>query len=161
MRIKIYINDMTNPLISSDISIFLPRISKFFWRYNFCSWRHQQNVMTWIKLYRTCGHILIVIWQAFLSEMLSKGFDKKNWSEINFFKRCSWLKFNKLGLALGINLKFYISVTIWLKRKVRMFWQLTCTFVEVTGENLIAGLLVPSVLCCCLFKFLGRNRFSQ
>ena len=51
----------------------------------------------------------------------------------------SWFRFNKLGLALGTNLKFYTSVTKELKLKVRMFWKLIPVFVEVTGKNLVGG----------------------
>ena len=47
------------------------------------------------------------------------------------------MKFNNLGLALGINLKFYISMPIVLKLKVRKFWELIPTLVEVTGENML------------------------
>ena len=45
-------------------------------------------------------------------------------------------KFNNLGLALGINLKFYTSLPKGLKLKVRKFLGLILTFVEVTGEKL-------------------------
>ena len=38
-----------------------------------------------------------------------------------------------MGLALGTNLKLYTSVVKGLKLKVRKFWELTPTFVEVTG----------------------------
>ena len=50
---------------------------------------------------------------------------------------CSWFKFNNLGLALGANLKFYTSLSKGLKLKVRKFWGLIPTFVEVTGEKLV------------------------
>ena len=54
-----------------------------------------------------------------------------------FFEGWSWFKFNNLGLALGTNLKFYPSVAKGLKLKVRKFWDLTLTFLEVTGEKLV------------------------
>ena len=38
-----------------------------------------------------------------------------------------------------MHLKFYISVTKVLKPKVRKFWGLIHTFVDVTGENLVGG----------------------
>ena len=60
-----------------------------------------------------------------------------------FFERWSWLKFNNLGLALGTNVKFYISVPKRLKLKVRKFWELTPTFVEVTGEKMVRGHFAP------------------
>ena len=54
-----------------------------------------------------------------------------------FFEGWSWFKFNNLGLALGTNLKFYTSLSKGLKLKVRKFWGLIPTFVEVTGEKLV------------------------
>ena len=60
-----------------------------------------------------------------------------------FFEGWSWFKFNNLGLALGKNLKFYTSLPEELKLKVRKFWVLILTFVEVTGEKLVAMPLWP------------------
>ena len=48
---------------------------------------------------------------------------------------CPWFKFNNLELALDVDMKFFASVGKGLKLKVRMFWRLIFTFVEVTGEN--------------------------
>ena len=48
-----------------------------------------------------------------------------------------WSKFNNLGLAIGTNLQFYTSVAKGLKLKVRKFWGLIRTFVEVTGGKLV------------------------
>ena len=61
-----------------------------------------------------------------------------------FFEGWSWFKFNKLGLALGTNLKSYTSVAKGLKLKVGKFWGLISTFVEVTGEKLVRGPLPPN-----------------
>ena len=52
-----------------------------------------------------------------------------------FYEGWSRFKFNNLVLALGTNLKFYTSVAKGLKLKVRKFWGLIPTFVEVTGKN--------------------------
>ena len=41
--------------------------------------------------------------------------------------------------GLGKNLKFYTNVAKELKLKIRKFWVLIPTFVEVTGEKLIKG----------------------
>ena len=60
-----------------------------------------------------------------------------------FFEGWSWFKFNNLGLALGTNLKFYTSLSKGLKLKVRRFWGLIPTFVEVTEEKLVGGLPLP------------------
>ena len=59
------------------------------------------------------------------------------------FEGWSWFKFNNLGLALGTNLKFYTSVAKGLKLKVRKFWWIIPTFVEITGEKLVGGLFTP------------------
>ena len=48
-----------------------------------------------------------------------------------------------MGLAPGIALTFYSSVAKGLKLKVRKFWELIPTFVEVTKEKLVGGLFVP------------------
>ena len=48
-----------------------------------------------------------------------------------------------MGLALGITLKFYTSVTKGLKLKVRKFLGLIPTFVEVTGEKFVGVLFAP------------------
>ena len=60
-----------------------------------------------------------------------------------FFEEWCWFKFNNLGLALGKNLKIYISLSKGLTLKVRKFWGLTLAFVGVTEEKLIGGLLGP------------------
>ena len=60
-----------------------------------------------------------------------------------FFEGWSWFKFNNLGLALGTNLKLYISVAKGLKIQVTKFWRLIRTFVEVTGKKLLGWSLCP------------------
>ena len=73
---------------------------------------------------------------AFLWKNLSQPqFYKDLTRKTAFFEGWSWFSFNKLGLALGTNLKFYTSVTKGLKLKVRKFWGLIPTFVEVTRET--------------------------
>ena len=57
--------------------------------------------------------------------------------ETAFFEGWSWFKFNNLELAIGMNLKFYTSVAKGFKLKVRKFYGLVPTFVEVTGEKLV------------------------
>ena len=61
----------------------------------------------------------------------------------NFFERCCWFKFNNLGLALSMGFKFCISVAKELRQKVRKFWGLISTFVEVTREKVVGGLFAP------------------
>ena len=64
-----------------------------------------------------------------------------------FFEGLSLFKFNNFGLALGMNLKFYISVVKGSKLKVRKFYGLIPTFVEVTGEKVVRGpFWPPSIL---------------
>ena len=50
-----------------------------------------------------------------------------------FFEGWSWFKFNNLGMALAMTLKFYTNVAKGLKLKVRKFWELRPAFVEVAG----------------------------
>ena len=55
----------------------------------------------------------------------------------NFSEGCTWLKFNNLRLAVGMNLQFYINVVKGLKLNGRKFLGLFSTFVKVTGEKLV------------------------
>ena len=68
------------------------------------------------------------------------GFDQKN----QFFEECSWFKFNNLGLAQIMALKFLINVAKGLKLKARNFSGLITTFVEVTMEKLVGEPFCPS-----------------
>ena len=55
----------------------------------------------------------------------------------SFFKKWSWFKLNNLGLVLAIISKFYASVaTKGLILKIRTFWLLIPTFVEVEGGKM-------------------------
>ena len=51
--------------------------------------------------------------------------------------------FNNLGLVLIMDLKFSTSVTKRLKLKVRKFWGLISTFVEVTEKKIGRGPFPP------------------
>ena len=57
--------------------------------------------------------------------------------ETNFLRGGLWFKFNDLGQAQGIALKFCTSVAKSLKLKFRKFLGLIPTFVRVTEENLV------------------------
>ena len=70
---------------------------------------------------------------------MRKEFYKNLTKKTDYFEGWSSFKFNKLGLALSTNFKFYTSVEKVLKPKVRKFWGLNSTFVEVTGEKLVGG----------------------
>ena len=48
-----------------------------------------------------------------------------------------------MGLALGMALKFYISMAKGLKLKSGKFYGLISTFVEVTGGKLVGGPFCP------------------
>ena len=65
-----------------------------------------------------------------------EGFDQKK----QFFEGCFWFKFNNLGLALGMALKFNTNVAERLKLKVRNFWELITIFVEIIRGKLVGGL---------------------
>ena len=66
---------------------------------------------------------------------LLKRFYQKN----PFFEGWPWLKFNKLGLALSMAMKFNGRETKKLHLKVREFCGQILTFVEVTAEKLVGG----------------------
>ena len=94
-----------------------------------------------------CDQIFINV--AILWEKLSQPQFYKNLSRKNaFFEGWSWFKFNNSGMALSTNLKFCTSVGEGLKLKVRKFWGLIPTFVEVAGEKLVGGgaFLPPSTI---------------
>ena len=61
------------------------------------------------------------------------GFDKK----INFIEGCFRFKFNDLGPAVGMALRFYSSMVKGLKLEVRKFWRLNLAFVGVSVEKLV------------------------
>ena len=95
----------------------------------------QKKIITWLELHCRWGHLInssISMEEVILTSIL-KGFDQKNL----LFGECSWLKLNKLRLAVGIALKFYRSVENGLKLNVRKFWGLIPTFVEekLQGKN--------------------------
>ena len=95
----------------------------------------QKKIITWLELHCRWGHLInssISMEEVILTSIL-KGFDQKNL----LFGECSWLKLNKLRLAVGIALKFYGSVENGLKLNVRKFWGLIPTFVEekLQGKN--------------------------
>ena len=68
------------------------------------------NVVMWPKF----GKSIISMREVIKTSILLK-FDLKN----NFFEEWSWFKFNNLGVALGMVLKFYTSVAKGLKLKKR------------------------------------------
>ena len=83
---------------------------------------------------------------AFLWEKLSRSQFYKDLTKNHFFEGCPGFKFNNLGLALGTNLKVYTSLSKGLKLKVKTFWWLILTFVEVTGKKLLVETFLSSVL---------------
>ena len=48
------------------------------------------------------------------------------------------LQLRKIVLALGIDLKFYTSVENELKVKIRKFWGVIFTFLNIIGKKLVA-----------------------
>ena len=100
-----------------------------------CDSNHIVNVVMLPKF----GNTSITMREVIITLILYR-FDQKNL----FFEGCSWFKFNDLGLAPDMALKFYTSVEKKLKLKVIKFLGLTPTFVEVTWEKMVGGLFVPS-----------------
>ena len=89
---------------------------------------HFVNVVMWPKF----GNSSVTVREVIITLILL-ALDQKNL----FFWGDSWFKFNNLGLALGIALKFYTSVAKELKLKVRTFLGLIPTFGEVTWEKMV------------------------
>ena len=63
----------------------------------------------------------VVMWPKFGNSSISMTEVIITWKTA-IFEGWSWFKFNNLGLALGMNLKFYTSVEKGLKLKVRKLW---------------------------------------
>ena len=84
---------------------------------------------------------------------------------ITFKDFYSWFKFSNLRLALGMVLKFYISVPKRLKLKVIkfLFLGLILTFVEVTGEKLVEGGLNSRLISrfCLSISFFSQFFFNS
>ena len=90
----------------------------------------------------------------------------KIWPEkLLFFEWWSWFKFNNLGLATGANLKFYTGLSKGLTLKVRKFWGLILTFVDVTGGKLVGGLFAtphhPPPISKRINSFTDKNQGMQ
>ena len=84
---------------------------------NFCPWHHQQ-IITWqiivdVIMWPKFGNFSISMGEVNINWILS-GFDQKN----QIFEEWSLFKFNNLGRALAMALKFYTSVAIGSKLKV-------------------------------------------
>ena len=105
--IIIPVDDVTNQILSCDSNYIID----MFMRSNF-------------------GRFSISMREVITTSILW-GFCQKT----HFFEEWSCFKFNNLGLALGKNLKFYISVAKEIKLKVRKFLGLIYTFVKVTGKK--------------------------
>ena len=89
----------------------------------------------------SCNSIYVV--NVICDQSLVIQFYKDLSRKTTFFAGWSWFRFNNLGLALGIALKFYTSVAKGLKLKVRKFWGLIPMIVGVIGEKLVGSLFGP------------------
>ena len=92
---------------------------------------HDSNYTMDVIMQPKFGNSSICIREVIKTSQIYKDLTKKK----HFCKGWSWFKFNNLELALGTNLKFYTSLSKGLKLKVRKFWSLISTFVEVTREK--------------------------
>ena len=127
---------------------------EFCWHQHFFT--ENQQVLLYFVISFDWNYIVDVIkWPKFGNSSASKDLSRKN----NFLKGCSCFKFNNLGLACGMALKFYTNVAKGFELKVRKFWRLIPTFVEVTGKAKIWGLfafqpLPPSWVGSFLYQWL-------
>ena len=88
------------------------------------------DLVMWSKLGNSSFSITEVIITQFYKDLI-----------INFFEGFSWFKFNKLGLVLGMVLKFYSSMEKVSEPEVTKFWDQLPTFAEVIGESWQEGRL--------------------
>ena len=71
--IKVFLINMFAVLMTSAKMATLGLLKeKFFWRFwrqNLCPRRHQQNFITWLKLYCWCGHLIkfVQMWSSLLN----------------------------------------------------------------------------------------------
>ena len=70
------------------------------------------------------------------------------------------MKFNNLGLALEVALKFYTSVAKEFRLKVREFCGKIPTFVEVTGEKLVGEAFLPPPRSPLILNRVSRINYS-
>ena len=104
--VTIFVHDVTNEIFSRDSNYIVDVVM---WpKFGKCSISTRKVI------------IISILW----------GLDQKNCS----FEGCFLLEFNNLGPAVGMNLKFYTNMAKGSKLKVRKFWGLIFTFVEVAGE---------------------------
>ena len=80
------------------------------------------------------GNYSISMREVIITSILER-FDQKK--KKNVWVGCFWFKFNNLGLALGMALKFNTKVAEKLKLKVRKFWELIPIVAEVVRETLV------------------------
>ena len=110
----------------------------------FCLWRHQQNFShgsNYIMDVTKFGNSSICIREVIITSSLSR-FDQKN--------------LVRGGLDSCSIICQYTSLSKGLKLKVRKFWRLIPTFVDVTGEKLVGeGGTFPKSWMHCLILFLN------
>ena len=129
-----------NLMISAKVAILGLLKTMVFWKKGYDVIITSHDVINKI-LSRDSNYIVDVVmwsktWDVIIRICFYKDLTRKN---AFFFEGWSLFKFNNVGLALGTNLKFYTNLAKGLKLKVKMFWELTPTFVELTGENLVGG----------------------
>ena len=141
----VLINMVTILIMSAKMAV--PGLLKIkeFWNRGYDAIIFGHNVTNKILSRDSNNVVDVVMWPKFgnfttsMREVIITSFYKDLTRKNCFFKGWSWFKFNNLGLALGTNLKSYTSVAKALKLKVRMFFGLIPTFVEVAGEKLVRG----------------------
>ena len=123
-----------------------------FWNKDFGVIITIQNVNK--KIWRVT-QIILQIW-SYHQRLLTLHFFERSYHNLNFRKILRekpifWgvllgQLINNLGLGLGIALTLYTNRTKGLKLKVRNFWVISLTFVEVRRKKPVGGLFGPSIL---------------
>ena len=106
-----------------------------------------KKIIIWLKLYFDVAGYVTKFWYFYERNYYNFNFIR-TWPEKPFFfERRSWFKFNNLGLAVVMTLKYYASVAKGFQLKLKKFWGLIATFVEITGGKVVEGnLFCPSRL---------------
>ena len=121
------INMVTILMMSAKIPTLALLKIKVFWNkgYDLISYVH--DVTNQILSCDSNCIVDLVMWPKFgnfsicMSEVIITSIYKDPTRRTTFFEVWSWLKFNNLGLALGMALKFYTNVVKGLKVKVKKF----------------------------------------
>ena len=91
----------------------------------------------------------LFMWPDFDNSSVSKREAIVTLKKTDFFEWRSWFAFNHLRLTLGLVLTFYSILAKGFKLKVKKFWIVIPTLVEIAGGKLVGKKLFASWLPLC------------